>query len=358
HRPEQGGHPAGRHLPARREGQSLRRHRHHGQRGRHRHRECIADERHGRPLPHRTVQRLARQRHVSRGLDALAHRRKSMSISTTLFTGASGLEAHSDAISVVGDNIANASTIGFKSSRASFEDALGGAAANGQRLGGGVRMGGPETLFGQGSLQSTGNNLDFAIRGNGFFAVSGDHNGFNSTDYTRDGRFQLDNTGTVVNSDGLKLQGYTIDATGKMSTSPGNLVLTGTQSPPNATTSAQIAVQLDSTTAPPAAFNPASPATTSNYQTSMTAYDSLGNAHRVDLYFRNNGGGQWDWHAMVDGADVGGTAGTPTQIADGTLTFNSAGALGTEVVNSSSASFVGATANQAIKFDFGDAITT
>src|SRR5215475_5640278 len=189
-----------------------------------------------------------------------------MSISTTLFTGASGLEAHSDAISVVGDNIANASTVGFKSSRASFEDALGGAAANGQRLGGGVRMGGPETLFGQGTLQSTGNNLDFAIRGNGFFAVSGDHNGMSSTYYTRDGRFQLDNTGTVVNSDGLKLQGYTIDPTGKMST-------------------------------PPAVFDPTSAATatsTSNYQTSMTAYDSLGNAHRVDLYFRNNGGGQWD----------------------------------------------------------------
>jgi flagellar hook protein FlgE len=219
-------------------------------------------------------------------------------------------------------------------------------------------MGGPETLFGQGSLQSTGNNLDFAIRGNGFFAVSGDHNGFNSTYYTRDGRFQLDNTGTVVNSDGLKLQGYTIDPTGKMSTSPGNLVLAATQSPPNATTSAQVAVQLDSTTTPPAAFSATTPSATSNYQTSMTAYDSLGNAHRVDLYFRNNGGGQWDWHAMVDGADVGGTAGTPTQIADGTLTFNSAGALDTEVVNSSSASFVGATANQAIKFDFGDAITT
>lgn len=284
-----------------------------------------------------------------------------MSISSNLFIGASGLEAHSDAISVVGDNIANASTIGFKSSRASFEDALGGAAANGQRLGGGVRMGGPETLFGQGTLQSTGNNLDFAIRGNGFFAVSGSHNGLTSTYYTRDGRFQLDNTGTVVNSDGLALQGYTIDPTGKMGTSAGNLVLAATQSPPNATTSAQVAVQLDSTTTPPAAFDPTSATTeasTSNYQTSMTAYDSLGNAHRVDLYFRNNGGGKWDWHAMVDGADVGGTAGTPTQVADGTLTFNSAGALDTEVVNSSSASFVGATANQAIKFDFGDAITT
>src|SRR5262249_56693868 len=123
---------------------------------------------------------------------------------------------------------------------------------------------------------STGNNLDFAIRGNGFFAVSGDHNGFNSTYYTRDGRFQLDNTGTVVNSDGMKLQGYTIDATGKMSTSPGNLVLAATQSPPNATTSAQVAVQIDSSSTPPAVFDPTSATTaaaTPTYHTSITAHD-------------------------------------------------------------------------------------
>src|SRR5262249_57279559 len=87
-------------------------------------------------------------------------------------------------------------------------------------------------------------------------------------------------------------------------------------------------------------------------------YASWSTSITLDPVFRINGVVLLEWHALVDGADVGGTAGTPTQIADGTLTFNSAGALGTEVVNSSSASFVGATANQAIKFDFGDAITT
>jgi flagellar hook protein FlgE len=76
------------------------------------------------------------------------------------------------------------------------------------------------------------------------------------------------------------------------------------------------------------------------------------------MYFRNQGGGTWDWHATVDGADVGGTAGAATQIADGVLTFNTSGALDTEVTNSSSASFVGATAAQATAFDFGDSITT
>ncbi len=281
-----------------------------------------------------------------------------MSILTSLFTGASGLGAHGDAIGVVGDNIANASTIGYKASRASFEDTLGGAAANGQRYGNGVRMAGPETLFGQGSLQQTGNSLDFAIRGNGFFAVAGNHGGVDGSYYTRDGRFHVDDKGVIVNSQGLRLQGYVMDATGKLSSAAGDLALAGQESPPNATTSVQIATNLDSTTTTPATFSTTDPVGTSNFQTSMTIYDSLGNAHRADIYFRNQGGGTWDWHALVDGADVGGTKGTPTPIADGVLTFTASGALDTQVTNTSSASFVGATANQAITFDFGDAITT
>jgi flagellar hook protein FlgE len=278
---------------------------------------------------------------------------------TSLFTGASGLGAHGDAIGVVGDNIANASTIGYKASRASFQDTLGGAAANGQRFGNGVRMGGPETLFGQGSLQQTGNSLDLAIRGNGFFAVAGNHGGVDGTYYTRDGRFHLDDKGVIVNTEGLQLQGYIVDATGNPSTSAGALALAGQESPPHATLAAQISTNLDSTSPVVAAtFSAADPVGTSSFQTSMTIYDSLGNAHRADVYFRNGGSGSWDWHAMVDGADVGGTAGAATPIADGVLTFTSSGALDTQVTNSSSASFVGATANQVIAFNFGDSITT
>src|SRR5689334_23470281 len=102
-----------------------------------------------------------------------------MSIFTSLYTGTSGLEAHGDAINVVGDNIANVSTIGFKESRAEFADVIGGQVANGQSAGAGVRMAGTQTLFGQGALQSTGRNLDLAIQGNGFFKVTGNHNGQN-----------------------------------------------------------------------------------------------------------------------------------------------------------------------------------
>src|SRR4051794_12696735 len=154
-----------------------------------------------------------------------------MSIFTSLYTGASGLQAHGEAIGVVGDNIANASTTGFKSGRASFQDVLGGTAPNGQRFGNGVRMGGINTQFGQGSLMQTGGKLDLAIRGNGFYTVAGNHEGIPGNYYTRDGQFHLDNTGTVVNNEGLKLQGYMIDASGNLSATVGDLVIGGQSEP-------------------------------------------------------------------------------------------------------------------------------
>jgi flagellar hook protein FlgE len=112
-------------------------------------------------------------------------------------------------------------------------------------------------------------------------------------------------------------------------------------------------LNLDSTSATPPAFSAANPSGTSNYSTSMTVYDSLGAPHRADVYFRNQGGGNFEWHAMVDGGEVtGGTAGTPTEIANGTMTFDTAGKMTASATAASSASFVGAKPNQAIAFDF------
>ena len=280
-----------------------------------------------------------------------------MSISNTLFTGSSGLIAHGDAIGVVGDNIANTSTVGYKSSRANFADVLGGTGDNGQRFGNGVRMGGVSVRFGQGPIQQTGAPLDMAVRGDGFFVVNGSHDGITSNYYTRDGRFHLDNEGTMVNVEGLHVQGYMIDAQGVASGALSDLKIGG-QSPPSATTKLDMQMNLDSASVAPAAFDPVNPGTTSNFTTSATVHDSLGAAHRVDMYFRTSGGGAWEWHAMVDGADVGAAAGTPTEIANGTLQFNPNGALQTSTQLASSASFVGATANQAIAFGFGDPIAT
>lgn len=282
-----------------------------------------------------------------------------MSVFSSLWIGTSGLSAHGDALSVVGDNIANASTVGFRGSRASFAEVLGGSAPNGQRMGAGVRMGGTQTLFGQGALETTGVDLDLAIRGDGFFVVNGRHDGVDGSYYTRDGRFRLDEDGYVVNPGGLRLQGYVIDPTGQVASAPSDLQLAG-QSAPVATQNVQLAVNLDAAATPPAApWDPLDPGATSNHSTSMTVYDSLGTAHRVDVYFRNTGPGQWEWHAMVDGGELtGGTPGVPTEIATGALGFTTDGYLDTETTAASSADFLGATPGQAITFDFGDAITT
>ncbi|TMQ08726.1 MAG: flagellar hook protein FlgE [Deltaproteobacteria bacterium] len=281
-----------------------------------------------------------------------------MSITNSLYIGISGLQAHGDAISVVGDNIANASTVGYKRDRASFSDMLGGE-LDAQRLGGGVRLSGTQTMWDQGTVTQTGNPLDLAIRGGGLFMVKGSHGGQTGQYYTRDGRFHLDAQGFVVNPQGLRLQGFAIDAAGTRALSAGDLPLGARQSPPVATANAAMSLNLDANAAVPPPWDPANPNTTSNYATSTTVYDSLGAAHHVEVYFRSQGAGAWEFHAMVDGGELaGGTKGTLTEIANGTLAFNSAGALQQQTVAASSADFVNATPAQVINFTFGDDIAS
>jgi len=281
-----------------------------------------------------------------------------MSINNSLYIGISGLQAHGDAISIVGDNIANVSTVGYKRDRASFDDVLGGELES-QRLGGGVRLGASQTLWDQGAITQTGNPLDVAISGGGTFMVKGNHSGQVGQYYTRDGRFHVDDTGYVTNQQGLRLQGYTIDTAGNRSLSTGDLALGSRESPAVATTKASMTLNLDSGSTVPAAFDPTNPNTTSTYATSETVYDSLGAAHHAQVYFRAQGNGSWEYHAMVDGGELaGGTAGTLTEIANGTLTFNTAGALQTQTLNASTANFLNATPGQAIQFNFGDDIAS
>jgi flagellar hook protein FlgE len=282
-----------------------------------------------------------------------------MSITNSLYIGISGLAAHGDAIGIVGDNIANASTVGFKRARASFSDLLGGE-LGAQRLGGGVRLGQSQTMWDQGAITQTGNPLDVAISGGGMFVMKGNHAGRPGQFYTRDGRFQLDNKGFVVDQHGLRLQGYAIDAKGTRGVSPGDLALGGRQSPPVPSSLANMTLNLDSSKAVPPPFDPADPQNTSTYATSITVTDSTGASRHVDLYFRNGGGSPatWEVHAMADGGDLaGGTAGTPMEIGTGTLTFDTDGKLMAQSM-SITASFNGATPNQAINLDFGDDIAS
>lgn len=276
-----------------------------------------------------------------------------MSITNSMYIGVSGLDAHGDAISVIGDNIANASTIGYKSQRAEFADLLGGQ-LGAQRLGGGVRLAGTDTLFSQGSIQQTGAPLDMAIRGNGFFVVKGNHDGQAGEYYTRDGRFSLDNQGYVVDPSGLRLQGYTIDASGTRSPTLGDLPIGARQSAPVPTSKSTTGGNLDATATVGPAFDPLNPDKTSNFATSQTVYDSLGKQHHVDIYFREASPGNWEYHAMVDGGDVtGGTAGQKVEIAGGTLAFDTSGKLTAQTPTAGlTANFAGATPGQNIQFDF------
>lgn len=278
-----------------------------------------------------------------------------MSITNSLYIGISGLQAHGDAISIVGDNIANASTVGFKRSRASFADMLGGE-IGAQRFGGGVRLDTPQTMWEQGTITQTSNPLDLALDGGGLFVVNGTHAGQTLQYYTRDGRFHMDDSGYITNQQGLRLQGFAIDNSGQRALSAGDLKLGGLQSPAVPTTTTSLKLNLSADAVTPAAWDPTNPNTTSNYATSATVYDSLGAAHHVDVYFRNQGGGAWEYHAMVDGADLaGGTPGTLTEIGSGTLTFNTDGSLQAQS-STSTANFAGATPNQVIAFNFGDDI--
>lgn len=284
-----------------------------------------------------------------------------MSILRSLNTGASGIRAHGQALGVTSDNIANSSTIGFKKQRAVFQDVLGRSIGGGGALpqaGAGAKIGHIQQMWTQGALLTTDAPTDLALSGDGFFVVDGNAGGIEGRYFTRAGQFQIDNTGRLTSPDGLRLQGYTANPDGTMGGTLGDLQVAGQTLPANPTTAVDMAMQLDSeATAIAGGFDPLDPENTSNFSSQSTVYDSLGNAHEVTMYYTNTGPGAWDWNALVDGEEVaGGVPGVPTVGASGSLTFDTTGALATETPGPSTWDFVGATAGQAIAFDFGESI--
>jgi flagellar hook protein FlgE len=282
-----------------------------------------------------------------------------MSILRTLNTGATGLTANGDALGVVGDNISNTNTIGFKRSRAVFQDLVANAGRSEiLQVGAGSRLANVEQMWQQGALLSTESPTDLALSGEGFFIVQGNASGVDGTFYTRAGQFHIDNSGYMVNTDGLKLQGYQADDNGTITGALGAIRIGPMALPATATQNVALAVNLDSNAIPPLAFDPLDPAATSNFSTSTTIYDSLGNGHQITTYFAKTGTNAWDWHAMVDGGEInGGTPGQPFEGGSGTLTFTTDGALDTESTTGTTWDFTGATPGQSIDFDFGTSIT-
>ena len=210
--------------------------------------------------------------------------------------GLSGLSAASRSLDVIGHNIANANTTGFKSSRAEFADMVAASmgAASGRSNGIGVEVAAVAQQFTQGSLTVTGNNLDLAINGNGFFKVQQPDG---SAAYTRAGNFKLDKAGDLVTNDGSHVMGYKVDpATGVAGTETVPLSFpVGSPIGAQQTTSITASFNLDArakdaagVTADPTATPPVAavaPTPRSTYGTSVNVFDSQGVATPLSLYF-------------------------------------------------------------------------
>ena len=216
-----------------------------------------------------------------------------MSLMTALYSGASGLDANSTELSVVGDNISNANTIGFKGSRAAFADAMaqnliGSTPIGAGQRGLGVKLQMVQKILSQGSLVNTGVATDLGIEGAGFFAVRGQTNGKDGTYYTRAGQFTVDQDGYLVNLTGLRVQGYTADSTGALNaTTVGDLQIGNAGTSPRPTENITLKANLQADAVSPVdPFDPADAPATSNFASSTTVFDSLGRSHQVDIYFR------------------------------------------------------------------------
>lgn len=237
-----------------------------------------------------------------------------------------GLNAANEDLSVTSNNLANVATVGFKGSRTEFADLFASTQQGAIATGNGVDVAEVAQQFTQGNIETTGNTLDMAVSGNGYFIVS--NNG--ALNYTRDGEFQLNSDGQVVTASGQLLQGYPPLANGTFNTGGlGDITLTTNESQPKATSTAQITANLPADATPPAdaPFNATDPNSYNN-TTSLTVYDSLGAAHTGSLYFINTAPNAWEAQLTVDGTAVGAPqplaysqTGQLTTPANGQVTF-------------------------------------
>lgn len=289
-----------------------------------------------------------------------------MPLSNAMFSGITGLDVTSTAISVIGDNIANVNTPGFKERRAEFADILS-QTINGtsgfSQVGAGAKTQRISSVFSQGTFESTQKPTDLAIEGRGFFVLEGDKGRF----YSRAGLFNFDDEGFLVNPQGMRVQGFGVDpATGLPNTQLGDIQLTQNQAPPRASEQMQVSVNLDSDAAvdnPTIAttFDPSDPNGSAHFQTGVTVYDSLGTAHPVSLYFTQQAAGSdtWTWTATVPPSDTSTAPATPGDpvvvMGQGNLEFDSNGEM-TTPASAPSVSFAwagAATSPQSVDLDFG-----
>jgi flagellar hook protein FlgE len=231
----------------------------------------------------------------------------------------SGLEASSDALNVIANNLANLNTDGFKSQTLNFGDIfsqLQGVSGNGDpiQIGGGVQVGSTVSDFSNGTVDSTGIAANMALQGNGFFVVS---NG-GTTSYTRDGDFSVNSSGQIVDGSGDLLMGFQADSAGKIDTG-------GALSPISVNSSAAIAAQATTTFSTTTNLQAGSAAGTT-FSTPLAVTDSLGETQNLTItYTAGATPNTWNYSITLPASATGATA--PTTVSSGTMTFDSSGNL-------------------------------
>jgi flagellar hook protein FlgE len=244
-----------------------------------------------------------------------------------LNTALSGINAAQSDLNVIANNIANANTTGFKGSRAEFADifAVTGLNLNSTAVGSGVTLQDVAQQFNQGDLQTTGNSLDLAINGNGFFAVS---NG-SGVQYTRAGDFIKNSNGFITSPDGSRLQIYPPNGNGGFDMSTlSDFSWQTAQSSATATSSITLSSNLPASATVPT--NPFSTTDSTSYNNAapVTVYDSQGGSHQATIYYVKTGTNTWNANLYVDGQSAGtqpmtfDSTGKLTTPTTGTLAFN------------------------------------
>jgi len=279
-----------------------------------------------------------------------------MAVMSSMATAISGLDAHGQMLAVVSDNIVNANTTGYKSSRIEFQNILSQdlvSSATGAQIGRGVEVGGITNILTQGPVTRTERGTDLAVNGNGFFVVKSDTYG---QTYTRDGSFRFDKDGWLTNLNGARAQAYASTPEGKITGKLSDIRIPYNTIAARPTDKIQMHVNLDARTTVGLPLDLNKPEETSQYTTTTQVYDSIGNAHGVNMYFNKINDSTWEFHGMTDGANLlGGTAGTQTQIAQGTLLFDPTGKLQNVEQSLTNTTFAnGAIPDQQMRFDFGD----
>ncbi len=255
-----------------------------------------------------------------------------MRLESALFSSREGINAHGQAIAVIGDNISNANTIGFRASRIEFGDlvAEGTSSREGGNLpsvGSGVVVQNVRPVEGTGVIENTGRALDVAIEGRGFLTVGDSSDPY----YTRAGNLSISEEGLLINVNGQEVLGFNADDGSLGTLNVSNLNLNG-----KATSAASIFGNVNSSLA--VATVPSSPESfqvlnaAASHVANIRVYDSLGETHDITVAFfktaSSSSGNTYTVQAYIDGGDVGGTAGAPVQLgSNATLTFGTDGKI-------------------------------